>query len=1135
MSSSDEQIVTPISETEALARAASQPQEDQSRPPTEHDENDPDPKSSSTPSSDGRVNGMEKMLEEEGDESPGAGSSGEVNGGARSGVVELVEVTEHAGDDSGQWSDDDSHELKRVKVYQLIANRWVDQGTAFCFGDLQDGEALLVARAEMDFNHIILSTVIRGSDVYQRQQDTLIVWTEPDGNDYALSFQDPDGCGEVWQFIQEVQRHMNNGDGLSSSPLMGSDQSITTASIIRSGHLPQPQLGIIGEIEKAIKTLARTNAMKERICEYVQTEEYIKSMIDVYHQAEDLESLENLHALCSCMQAILMLNDHSLYEHILEDNLFFGVVGMLEYDPEFPTYKANYRDFLNQMSRFHQPIPLGDEAIQKKVHHTYRLQFLKDVVLARAIDDSTFNVLNSCIIFNQIDIINHVQNDPNFLRDVVAIFMDDDLLAALGLPPRNKEPERDKPTEKDLDKMDVDQPEVKLNGHSATNGAPGSTPYDPDMDEHHRRHEVILLIQQLCVMGKNVQLPARMALFRQLVDRGILFAVQWALAQPETEEQGKQMIAASGEILTALLDHDLNGVRGHVLKQINAMEREKASGKKIVEKETVLALMCRILVKSRDLAVQSQIGEALKTLLEIQPDTPDQHTPMNTKMLQRAKDDPGVEKFMDYFYKTCVETLFRPFGDVPEFKNVTGELGSMSRDSYFCSLTRIDPVLLLSRERTNLFLYLCDLLAMFTLQHSFRSHFFILSSNITPRVASLLKARDKHLRLAAFRYFRACLKLNNSNLFRHLIKHDSFKPVLDLTLEESRRDNLLSASCQEFFENIRKDNVKILIEHIMARHAREIRELATMPSGDRFQMFIRRHEMNIEPPPAEQKAEKLAVDAPRRWGQGKLLEAEEEEWFNGDDDEGETGAVYKIPPKDDDDAIEIGPPVSTPPKSNLKRKRGRGLQPTRSVRQPFGGLQRTSPLGTLLDYDENEDDTGGVAPSHASPLESSPSLPRTASISSGYFPLSVSSKGPPPSPPVLPTFPTKPSAPPSSGDEQDDLLESLYQKPGSSSAMPPVLPELGVKRRREEEDDELLERLASRGKRASVGPSAEKEKENADSPTAGKAGLVKPVEEAPKKIKLKIGSVGAAVASGSPSTSAPPSPSSTGTKDGDNG
>ena len=73
----------------------------------------------------------------------------------------------------------------------------------------------------------------------------------------------------------------------------------------------------------------------------------MKSLVAVFTQAEDLESLDNLHTLCSCMQSIrghlhfpqishltsahiVMLNDHTLYEHILENDVFFGVVGMLE-------------------------------------------------------------------------------------------------------------------------------------------------------------------------------------------------------------------------------------------------------------------------------------------------------------------------------------------------------------------------------------------------------------------------------------------------------------------------------------------------------------------------------------------------------------------------------------------------------------------------------------------------------------------------------------------------------------------------------------------------------------------------------------------------------------------------------------
>ena len=41
--------------------------------------------------------------------------------------------------------------------------------------------------------------------------DTLIVWTEPGTQlDIALSFQDADGCTDVWHFISQVQRHLNN-------------------------------------------------------------------------------------------------------------------------------------------------------------------------------------------------------------------------------------------------------------------------------------------------------------------------------------------------------------------------------------------------------------------------------------------------------------------------------------------------------------------------------------------------------------------------------------------------------------------------------------------------------------------------------------------------------------------------------------------------------------------------------------------------------------------------------------------------------------------------------------------------------------------------------------------------------------
>lgn len=123
-----------------------------------------------------------------------------------------------------------------------------------------------------------------------RLPDTLIVWTEPDGIDYALSFQDPEGCTEVWNFIQDVQKHLaasrslhtprfcahlmpNEAQGLSSSPTIGPEpSSIIASTILRDGSLPKPALASIIELDKTMKAVARIPALKERCCEIIQND-----------------------------------------------------------------------------------------------------------------------------------------------------------------------------------------------------------------------------------------------------------------------------------------------------------------------------------------------------------------------------------------------------------------------------------------------------------------------------------------------------------------------------------------------------------------------------------------------------------------------------------------------------------------------------------------------------------------------------------------------------------------------------------------------------------------------------------------------------------------------------------------------
>jgi len=141
-------------------------------------------------------------------------------------------------------------------------------------------------------------------------------------------------------------------------------------------------------------------------------------------------------------------------------------------------------------------------------------------------------------------------------------------------------------------------------------------------------------------MGKNVQLPMRLALFRSLVDRGILYPVQWALNQDDIK-----VLNTAGEILAMVLDHDAGGVRGHILRQVEddakreaqemaaaGMSAPNGSTKEVKEKEdvaaaaaggaqsspTLLAMMSSILISTQhELSLKSQLADSFRTLMDV--------------------------------------------------------------------------------------------------------------------------------------------------------------------------------------------------------------------------------------------------------------------------------------------------------------------------------------------------------------------------------------------------------------------------------------------------------------------------------------------------------------------------------------
>lgn len=273
--------------------------------------------------------------------------------------------------------------------------------------------------------------------------------------------------------------------------------------------LPNAELGNLPEIESSMRVMSASNTGRDALAKAIMAEDYIGKLIPLVEMAEDLESLQDLHRLCNIMKIIILLNDTSIIEHAVSDECVLGVVGALEYDPDFPSHKANHRHWLDNEGRYKEVVPIEDETTRRKIHQTYRLQYLKDVVLARILDDPTFSVLNSLIFFNQVDIVQHLQTNASFLNDLFGIF-------------------------------------------------------NSPVTDHKRKKMAVLFIQQCCSIAKNIQPPARQTLYNNFIAHGLLPVINFGLRHSDVGVR-----VGATDILISIIDHDPQMIRQTLYRQMH--------------------------------------------------------------------------------------------------------------------------------------------------------------------------------------------------------------------------------------------------------------------------------------------------------------------------------------------------------------------------------------------------------------------------------------------------------------------------------------------------------------------------------------------------------------------------------------
>lgn len=108
--------------------------------------------------------------------------------------------------------------------------------------------------------------------------------------------------------------------------------------------LPNPDLGNLHEIENHMRAANSTPGGREALAKFILAQKYIPMLIPLVDMAEDLESVSDLHRLCSIMKMLILLNDTSIIEYVVHDDIILGVVGALECKCQGFTLTHRYTD-----------------------------------------------------------------------------------------------------------------------------------------------------------------------------------------------------------------------------------------------------------------------------------------------------------------------------------------------------------------------------------------------------------------------------------------------------------------------------------------------------------------------------------------------------------------------------------------------------------------------------------------------------------------------------------------------------------------------------------------------------------------------------------------------------------------------
>ncbi|KAJ8528766.1 hypothetical protein K7X08_030410 [Anisodus acutangulus] len=390
-----------------------------------------------------------------------------------------------------------NNSMQRVKVYRLNDDgKWDDQGTGHVTVDyLERLEEPGLLVTDEDEHETLLLHRISAEDIYRKQEDTIISWRDPEySTELALSFQEITGCSYIWDSICTVQRNMQFSS-LNYETFHSANSDLRELPLVELSTLPL-----------ILKTVVESGVADQlRVTELIlHDQDFFRKLMDLFRICEDLENVDRLHIIFKIVRGIILLNSSQIFEKIFGDELILDIIGCLEYDPETP--HIHHRSFLKEHIVYKEAIPIKDSVVHSKIRQTYRVGYLKEVMLPQMLDEATIANLNSIISSNNAMVVSRLKDDNTFIQE---------LFAKLRSPTISAESKKN----------------------------------------------LIHFLHEFCTLSKSLQMVQQVQLFRDLVNEGIFDIIVDVLQSPD-----KKLVLTGTDILI-LLNQDPNFLRSHVIRQ----------------------------------------------------------------------------------------------------------------------------------------------------------------------------------------------------------------------------------------------------------------------------------------------------------------------------------------------------------------------------------------------------------------------------------------------------------------------------------------------------------------------------------------------------------------------------------------